>query len=56
MKKTYQIPATTVQNIELQQMIASSLGASEKAANPESGMLSRRGGYVWDDEDEEEDY
>ena len=50
MKKIYQIPAMQVTVIELQQMIAmSNLGSTLET----SGNLGRRGGSVWDDEEEE---
>ena len=53
MKKTYQKPNINVVYVELQQMIAESMGLSEKNANPENNMLSRgqRGRFFDDEED-----
>ncbi len=51
MKKAYQIPTTTVVNIELQQMIAASeevtIGGSYRG-----GAIQSRQGSSWDDEEE----
>lgn len=54
MKKTYQSPITKVMNVKLQQMIAGSeqLGFGEKVSTA-AGADSRRGGAIWDDDDEE---
>ena len=49
MKKTYQIPEMKVVKIHTQQMIAMSYGGT---TNEKSGNLSRRGGSLWDDDDE----
>lgn len=49
MKKTYQIPTTDIIKIETAQMIATSLGVSDKEA--ESGVMLGRGGSAWDDDE-----
>lgn len=57
MKKIYQIPTVEVVRVSPCQMIAASLGASEKPANEEGGMLAKEGWVMWsDDEPEEVDY
>ena len=58
MKKTYMIPATTVVKVGLSQMIASSPvdGFNNELNTTGSGgsnALSRRGGSLWDDDDDE---
>ena len=52
MKKTYQIPTVDIVHVSPSNMIAASLGASDKPANG-SVMLSKDGGY-WDDDEPEE--
>ena len=56
MKKIYLTPATEVQKIELQSMIAVSgpqqvYSNSEDGISDESSILSRGGSSLWDDED-----
>jgi hypothetical protein len=54
MKKTYQIPATKIVNIQTVKMIATS--GFDQALGGEGGSgsnaLGRRGGSIWDDEEE----
>ena len=52
MKHTYIIPQTRLINVELQQMIAQSVGFESSYVNPTSGGDSRRNSDLWDDEDE----
>ena len=54
MKQTYKKPTTDIVLLELQQMLADSLGASEKPAQ-NGVMLGRQRGDIWE-EDEEEYY
>ena len=51
MKKIYEIPNVIVVKIKTSKMLATSLGVSDKAAQ-EGVMLSRRGGSIWDDDEE----
>ena len=55
MKKTYMIPATFVMRVETVQMIATSGFESTLNTDGASGgaALGRRGGNVWDDDEEE---
>ena len=55
MKKTYQIPAMTIAEIELQQMIAASekLTLSSTEYNGETAIQSRSHSSVWGDDEEE---
>ena len=62
MKKTYQSPATMLENMNTQMMIAASSGVLENGFNTSnadaldntisSGNLSRHGKSLWDDDDE----
>ena len=53
MKKIYQTPATKVVNIELQQMIANSPDSINVSGSYNgSAIQSRRGGSVWNDDEE----
>lgn len=53
MKKIYQTPTTTVVNVKLQQMIAGSEKINVgQSYNGSSTIESRRGGSVWDDDEE----
>ena len=51
MKKTYMIPATFVVRVETAQMVAAS--AQMYGENATGAALGRRGGNVWDDDEEE---
>ena len=51
MKKIYQIPTTTVMNVELQQMIAESINMGGSYGG---GAILSRQGSAWDDDDDEE--
>lgn len=50
MKKIYLEPKTVIVKVELQQMIAESLGVY--GTTNSSTMLSRDGGSGWDDDEE----
>ena len=56
MKKTYMIPATIVVKIGLTQIIAGTVEGFNRELNTTGGngsnALSRRGGSLWDDDDE----
>ena len=56
MKKTYMIPATIVMKVETTQMIATSVdgfnGSLGSTGSDGSNALGRRGGNVWDDDEE----
>ena len=51
MKKTYQNPTMHVIEIELQQMIAESIGMGSNYDGT-SPIQSRRGGFFWDDDED----
>ena len=51
MKKIYQIPEMKVVKVQTAQLIAGSVEMYGK--NAESEGLSRRGGSLWDDDDDE---
>ena len=55
MKKTYQIPAMIIAEIELQQMIAASqkITLSETEYDGEAAIQSRSHSSVWGDDEEE---
>ena len=52
MKKEYVSPATQVANVELQQMIAESIGLGQYGGNT---VLTRRHNSLWDDDDDDLD-
>ena len=56
MKKTYIIPETKTVKIELHQIIAAStemgINSDGPALESETNVASRRGGSLWDDDDE----
>lgn len=52
MKKAYQIPTTTVVNIELQQMIAASDEYVNMGGSYGGGAIQSRQGSSWDDDEE----
>lgn len=54
MKKIYQVPALTIVRVGMTPILAGSPGYDEERLTEQtSGNLSRRGGSIWDDEDEE---
>jgi len=52
MKKTYQIPTTTVMNVEPQVMMVGSDIKMGDSYNGSSTIESRRGGTLWDEDEE----
>ena len=52
MKKIYQNPTIKIVRIATQRLLADSLQYG-RSTTETSGNLSRRGGDIWDDEDEE---
>jgi hypothetical protein len=52
MKKIYQNPTIKIVRIATQRLLADSLQYG-RSTTETSGNLSRRGGSIWDDEDEE---
>ena len=52
MKKIYKNPTIKVVKIQPTNILVNSLPTSDEYADPESGMLSRRGGSDWDDDDD----
>ena len=52
MKKEYVSPATQVANVELQQMIAESLGLGQYGGNT---VLTRNHNKLWEEEEDEND-
>lgn len=53
MKKIYQVPALTIVRVGMTPILADSLPYDDRGTTETSGNLSRRGGSIWDDEDEE---
>ena len=53
MKKIYQVPTLTVVRVDMTPILADSLPYDDRGTTETSGNLSRRGGSIWDDEDEE---
>jgi hypothetical protein len=53
MKKTYQIPTTTIVKVQVARMIATS-SIEVYGKNATSAGMSREGNGFWDDEEEEE--
>lgn len=52
MKKTYQNPEIKIVKVQTAQIMAASPGYGG-STNETEGNLSRRGGSLWDDEDED---
>ena len=52
MKKIYQVPALTIVRVGMTPILAGSPGYGGETEQT-NGNLSRRGGDIWDDEDEE---
>ncbi len=56
MKKIYQNPETKTVKVQLSEMIASStvvgINASADALDDETTVASRRGGSIWDDDED----
>ena len=54
MKKTYQIPTLHIIKIQTPKIMSASPGyTTTKKTSATSGNLSRRGGFVWDDDEDE---